>query len=62
MPDEDASTPPEEEIRWDLRDLYPSPYDPQLQHDKALILARSKVFAERYRSDIAKLSPQELYC
>lgn len=60
MPDEEARVPIEEQIRWNLNDLYASPDDPQLQHDKALILARSKVFAERYRGGVAELSPHEL--
>lgn len=49
-----------ENVRWDLRDLYAAPDDPQLDADMAHALALAHAFATQYRGRVAALDTAEL--
>ncbi|MEX0647592.1 MAG: M3 family oligoendopeptidase [Balneolaceae bacterium] len=48
-----------EKVNWDLSDLYNSPDDPALKSDKNQLLEEAGQFSEKYRSQIAELTPAQ---
>ena len=50
-----------EEIAWDLSDLYAGVDDPKIEQDIVATDERAAQFAERYRGQVAALSPDTLY-
>ncbi len=49
-----------EDVKWDLSDLYGAVDDPKIERDLADADARADKLAEKFRTRIAELSPQEL--
>ncbi|HAC16721.1 MAG TPA: oligoendopeptidase F [Bacteroidetes bacterium] len=45
-----------ENIHWDLSDLYKGSDDPQIKNDMEEVELRVKIFAEKYKGNIAKLT------
>lgn len=49
-----------EDIKWDLSDLYETVDDPKIESDLADADARADKLAEKFRTRVAELSPEEL--